>query len=87
MAMVLCFRMPCFGIIQVLIAGCSSYTWWSSERFADFFSGSAVSERIVNTLLTEMDGVQDRGNVYVVAATNRPELIDPAILRPGRLEQ
>lgn len=55
--------------------------------FVIILPGNAVSERVVNTLLTEMDGVQDRKNVYVVAATNRPELIDPAMLRPGRLEQ
>ncbi|KAI9888287.1 MAG: hypothetical protein M1814_000759 [Vezdaea aestivalis] len=41
--------------------------------------------RVVNTMLTELDGVNDRAGVYVVAATNRPELLDPAMLRPGRL--
>lgn len=55
------------------------------RRGAD--GSNTASERVVNQLLTEMDGVQDRRNVYVVAATNRPELIDPAMLRPGRLER
>lgn len=41
----------------------------------------------VNQLLTEMDGLEARRNVFVVAATNRPELIDPAMLRPGRLDR
>ena len=41
----------------------------------------------VNQLLTEMDGLDARRNVFVVAATNRLELIDPAMLRPGRLDR
>ena len=41
----------------------------------------------VNQLLTEMDGLEARKNVFVVAATNRPELIDQAMLRPGRLDR
>ncbi|CAM9122040.1 unnamed protein product [Chrysoparadoxa australica] len=49
--------------------------------------GGGVSERVVNQLLTEMDGLEPRRNVFVVAATNRPELIDPAMLRPGRLDK
>lgn len=49
--------------------------------------GSIVdaSARVVNQLLTELDGVGSREGVYVVGATNRPDMIDPAILRPGRL--
>ncbi|XP_037928228.1 nuclear valosin-containing protein-like [Teleopsis dalmanni] len=42
--------------------------------------------RIVNQFLTEMDGVKDRQGVYIIAATNRPDIIDPAILRLGRLD-
>ncbi len=49
-------------------------------------ASSGVSERVVNQLLTEMDGLDSRRGVYVIAATNRPELIDPAMLRPGRLD-
>nr|CCC52674.1 putative vesicular transport protein (CDC48 homologue) [Trypanosoma vivax Y486] len=45
------------------------------------------SERVVNQLLTEMDGVEGRENVYVIGATNRPDMIDPAMLRPGRLDK
>ena len=48
---------------------------------------SGVSERMVNMLLTEMDGLEDRKQVFVIAATNRPDIIDPAMLRPGRLDQ
>lgn len=48
---------------------------------------NGVSERVVNQLLTEMDGLEERRNVFVVAATNRPDIIDPAMLRPGRLDK
>ncbi|KAK8807589.1 hypothetical protein WA171_000543, partial [Blastocystis sp. BT1] len=48
---------------------------------------SGVSERMVNMLLTEMDGLEDRKQVFVIAATNRPDILDPAMLRPGRLDQ
>ena len=44
--------------------------------------GGGVSERVVNQLLTEMDGLDSRRSIFVIAATNRPELIDPALLRP-----
>lgn len=46
---------------------------------------SDASSRVVNALLTELDGVGDRSGIYVVGATNRPDCIDPAIRRPGRL--
>ena len=49
-------------------------------------SGSEASARVVNTLLTELDGLNERKGIYVIAATNRPEMIDDAMLRPGRLE-
>ena len=49
-------------------------------------SGSEASARVVNTLLTELDGLDDRAGIYVIAATNRPDMIDEAVLRPGRLE-
>lgn len=45
------------------------------------------SERVVNQLLTEMDGLEERRGVFVIAATNRPDIIDPAMLRPGRLDK
>ena len=49
--------------------------------------GNGVTERVVNQLLTEMDGLEERKSVFVVAATNRPDIIDPAMLRPGRLSK
>jgi ribosome biogenesis ATPase len=42
---------------------------------------------VVNTLLTELDGLDARKGVYVIAATNRPDMIDPAMVRPGRLDK
>ncbi|HUY70153.1 MAG TPA: CDC48 family AAA ATPase [Candidatus Baltobacteraceae bacterium] len=48
---------------------------------------SFVTERVVDTLLTEMDGLHDMKNVVVLAATNRPDMIDPALLRPGRFDK
>ena len=49
--------------------------------------GNQASERVVNQLLTEMDGLEARSSTFVVAATNRPDMIDPAMLRPGRLDK
>ncbi|RLM95439.1 CDC48 family AAA ATPase [Haloarcula sp. Atlit-7R] len=48
---------------------------------------SGVGERVVSQLLTELDGIEDMENVVVVATTNRPDLIDDALLRPGRLDR
>jgi transitional endoplasmic reticulum ATPase len=48
---------------------------------------SHVTERVVSQLLTELDGMEELKDVVVIAATNRPDLIDPALLRPGRIER
>ena len=50
-------------------------------------SGSDVSNRVVNQLLSSMDGVESMEGVIIIAATNRPEMIDPALLRSGRFER
>ncbi len=50
-------------------------------------SDSRVSERVVNQLLTEMDGLLEMRDVIVIAATNRPDIIDTALLRPGRFDR
>jgi len=52
-----------------------------------FEMGSKVGERIVDQLLTEMDGLEELTDVVVIAATNRPDLLDPALLRPGRFDR
>ncbi|XP_065256830.1 nuclear valosin-containing protein-like isoform X2 [Emys orbicularis] len=54
-------------------------------RRSDREAGASV--RVVNQLLTEMDGLENRQQVFIMAATNRPDIIDPAILRPGRLDK
>ncbi|XP_014849642.1 PREDICTED: transitional endoplasmic reticulum ATPase-like isoform X1 [Poecilia mexicana] len=46
-----------------------------------------AADRVINQILTEMDGMSDKKNVFIIGATNRPDIIDPAILRPGRLDQ
>ncbi len=51
------------------------------------YADSGVTERVVSQMLTEMDGIQSLKDVVVIGATNRPDLIDPALLRPGRLER
>lgn len=48
---------------------------------------SSSTSRIVNQLLTELDGLEGRKGVYILAATNRPDMIDPAMTRPGRLDR
>ncbi len=49
--------------------------------------GSKASERVVNQLLTELDGIETLKNVVVIAATNRPEIVDPALIRSGRFDR
>jgi len=46
-----------------------------------------ASDRVINQILTEMDGMGSKKNVFIIGATNRPDIIDSAILRPGRLDQ
>ncbi|MDD5499993.1 MAG: AAA family ATPase, partial [Candidatus Nanoarchaeia archaeon] len=48
---------------------------------------SGVTEQVVNQLLTEMDGLEELQNVIIIAATNRPDMIDPGMLRPGRIDR
>lgn len=49
--------------------------------------GSNVTETVVNQILTEMDGLEELKDVVVIAATNRPDIVDPAIMRPGRFDR
>jgi len=51
------------------------------------FADSGVTERVISQLLTEMDGIVTLEDVVVIAATNRPDIVDPAVLRPGRFDR
>ncbi|MEX0920687.1 MAG: CDC48 family AAA ATPase [Candidatus Pacearchaeota archaeon] len=50
-------------------------------------SGDKVVERVLNQMLAEMDGLEDLNDVLVIGATNRPDMLDPAVLRPGRFDK
>jgi len=49
--------------------------------------GSNVTERVVSQILTELDGLESLKDVVVIAATNRPDMVDPALMRPGRIDR
>lgn len=51
------------------------------------YADSGASERVISQLLTEMDGIESLEDVVVIAATNRPDILDPAVLRPGRFDR
>ncbi|MCZ7397902.1 MAG: CDC48 family AAA ATPase [Candidatus Methanoperedens sp.] len=50
-------------------------------------SDSHVTERVISQMLSEIDGLEELHNITIIAATNRPDIIDPALLRPGRLDR
>ncbi|MHA2295919.1 MAG: CDC48 family AAA ATPase [Candidatus Hodarchaeales archaeon] len=52
-----------------------------------FGGGSQVTERVISQILTELDGLAELHGVLIIAATNRPDIIDPALLRPGRFDK
>jgi len=56
------------------------------RRRGDVIGGSHVTETVVNQILTEMDGIESLENVIVIGATNRPDILDPSLLRPGRFD-
>ena len=56
-------------------------------KFHRGHDSTGVTDRVVNQMLTQMDGAEGLDGVYVLAATSRPDLIDPALLRPGRLDK
>ena len=57
------------------------------QKRGQSFSGSKVGESVLSQILTEMDGIEELKDVMIIAATNRPDMLDPAIIRPGRLEK
>ena len=59
----------------------------AQQRGGNSGDGGGAGDRVMNQLLTEMDGVGSKKNVFVIGATNRPDIIDTALMRPGRLDQ
>ena len=57
------------------------------RRIGSSDSGSRVGEKIVNQMLTEMDGLESLNDVVIIGATNRPDMLDPALLRQGRFDR
>ncbi|KAK3206667.1 hypothetical protein Dsin_020713 [Dipteronia sinensis] len=57
------------------------------QRGSSVGDAGGTADRILNQLLTEMDGLSAKKNIFVIGATNRPDILDPALLRPGRLDQ
>ncbi len=58
-----------------------------APRRGSHSDSTQVTERVVNQILTEMDGLEELNEVVVIAATNRPDIIDPGLLRPGRFDR
>lgn len=63
-----------------------SFLCWVSHVIRGH-DNTGVTDRVVNQMLTQMDGAEGLEGVYVLAATSRPDLLDPALLRPGRLDK
>ncbi len=59
----------------------------AGKRSSAEASGTKVTERVLNQMLAEMDGLEDMKDVLVIGATNRPDILDPALLRPGRFDK
>lgn len=59
----------------------------AQQRGGSQGDGGGAADRVMNQLLTEMDGVGSKKNVFIIGATNRPDIIDTALMRPGRLDQ
>merc|ERR1711871_1567823 len=59
----------------------------AKSRGSSLGDGGGAGDRVMNQLLTEMDGVGSKKNVFIIGATNRPDIIDTALMRPGRLDQ
>ncbi|KAF8396532.1 hypothetical protein HHK36_018156 [Tetracentron sinense] len=75
----------------ISIKGPELLTMWFGEseanRGRNVGDAGGAADRVLNQLLTEMDGMSAKKTVFIIGATNRPDIIDPALLRPGRLDQ
>ena len=59
----------------------------AKSRGASIGDAGGAADRVLNQLLTEMDGMSPKKSVFLIGATNLPDILDPAVLRPGRLDQ
>ena len=59
----------------------------ATQRGSSLGDAGGAGDRVLNQLLTEMDGMNAKKTVFIIGATNRPDILDPAIMRPGRLDQ
>jgi peroxin-6 len=86
---------PCFNVIPLVVVFSRARAASPCIIFFDELDSLApnrgktgdsggVMDRVVSQLLAEMDGLQKTSHLFVIGATNRPDLIDPALLRPGR---
>ncbi|KAJ9553950.1 hypothetical protein OSB04_017995 [Centaurea solstitialis] len=75
-------------LVDILLASSSSMNWIPLLlRGSGRGNAGGAADRVLNQLLTEMDGMSAKKTVFVIGATNRPDIIDPALLRPGRLDR
>ena len=79
-------------VTMLLLSGCCDFSMQCLPDvrlpvLTTFCTVGGAADRVINQILTEMDGMSSKKNVFIIGATNRPDIIDPAILRPGRLDQ
>ena len=60
------------------------FCFLAKSRGGSAGDGGGAADRVINQILTEMDGMGAKKNVFIIGATNRPDIIDSAILRPGK---
>ena len=65
----------------------TSSTSIANQRGSSSGDAGGAADRVLNQLLTEMDGMGSKKTVFIIGATNRPDIIDSALMRPGRLDQ
>nr|DAD45798.1 TPA_asm: hypothetical protein HUJ06_004028 [Nelumbo nucifera] len=71
----------------ISVKGPELLTMWFGREGSSVGDAGGAADRVLNQLLTEMDGMSAKKTVFIIGATNRPDIIDPALLRPGRLDQ
>lgn len=80
-------RFKIFHAYFACTVGLYAYLLSLLQRGSSVGDAGGAADRVLNQLLTEMDGMSAKKTVFIIGATNRPDIIDPALLRPGRLDQ